>query len=268
MSILAALVTAILLPGFTPFLSGPSGGQVLAGTFPGTQRPGYVYLPPGFTPKQRYPVVYLLHGMPGSPSEYLYGTQLVQYADAGIASGALRPFIAVMPAAGPSHKYNGEWAGPLEQVLVHQVVPFVDANLPTVATSAGRVLAGLSAGGFGAVDIGIRNAGMFGAVESWSGYFKPLHDGPFKNARRALLAANDPTRLVAFDEARLTRAHTRFFVSSGPYHSHWFRPAQTIAFAKELETFGLPVTLKLYSSRKGEWREQLDAGLSWAFGKA
>jgi hypothetical protein len=35
----------------------------------------------GFDPARRYPVVYLLHGMPGSPSEYLYGTQLLQYAD-------------------------------------------------------------------------------------------------------------------------------------------------------------------------------------------
>src|SRR2546429_17491 len=70
----------------------PAGGEVLQGAFPGPYRPGLVYLPPGFDESNRYPVVYLLHGMPGSPSEYLYGTQLVEYADEQIAAHTLKPF--------------------------------------------------------------------------------------------------------------------------------------------------------------------------------
>jgi dipeptidyl aminopeptidase/acylaminoacyl peptidase len=71
MAMLAALVASAFLPGFAPFAAGADGGQVWSGVFPGTERPGYVYLPPGFVSTSRYPVVYLLHGMPGSPSEYL-----------------------------------------------------------------------------------------------------------------------------------------------------------------------------------------------------
>src|SRR6476660_3436079 len=100
MHTLAVLLAAFVLPGFTNAAAEPSGGQLLQGTFPGTARPGYVYLPPSFDPATRYPVVYLLHGMPGSPSEYTDGTQLGTFADAQIAAGALRPFIAVIPAAG------------------------------------------------------------------------------------------------------------------------------------------------------------------------
>jgi hypothetical protein len=96
MAVLAALVASAFLPGFTPLAPGPNGGQLFTGTFPGAARPGYVYLPPGFEPSKRYPVVYLLHGMPGSPSEYIDGTQLVTFADGEIASGALVPFIAVL----------------------------------------------------------------------------------------------------------------------------------------------------------------------------
>jgi poly(3-hydroxybutyrate) depolymerase len=81
MAVVAALATALLLPGFSPVAPGPAGGQVLQGTFPGTYRPGYVYLPPGFDPGTRYPVVYLLHGMRGSPSEYIDATQLPSFAD-------------------------------------------------------------------------------------------------------------------------------------------------------------------------------------------
>ncbi len=263
MAMLAALVASAFLPGFTPFAAGPDGGQVWSGVFPGTQRAGYVYLPPGFASTARYPVLYLLHGMPGSPSEYLDGTELAPYADQGISSGALRPFIAVVPAAGSSRAYNGEWAGPWERALVGQIIPWVDAHLPTIASRRGRVIAGLSAGGYGAVDIGIRNARLFGAIESWSGYFRPLHDGPFKDAPRSVLAANDPRQLLRLDGRALSG--TRFFVSSGPFHSHWFRPAETVAFAREAKRLGLPVTLRLYSSKKGEWRAQFDAGLRWAF---
>ena len=112
MHLFAAILTALILPGFTQVQTGPHGGRVLSGVFPGEMRSGLVYLPPGFSTSQRYPVVYLLHGMPGSPSEYPDGTGLVNFADDAIASGSLRPFIGVLPAAGPDDRYNGEWAGP------------------------------------------------------------------------------------------------------------------------------------------------------------
>jgi len=237
---------------------------VLSGLFPGAARAGDVYLPPGFTPSSRYPVVYLLHGMPGSPSEFIQGTDLLDWADASIASGAVRPFIAVMPAAGPDGKYNGEWAGPWERMLVHGVVPWVDTHLPTIATRRGRTLAGLSAGGFGAFDIGLRNPALFGTIESWSGYFAPLRDGPFKNAPPSVLAANDPQLLARSEASRLARYRTRFFVATGPYHSHWFSPAQTIDFADELRGLRLAVREQTVATRKGEWRDQMEAGLTFA----
>jgi len=263
MASLSAIVAAVLLPGFAPVASSPGGGQILSGIFPGGQRAGFVYLPPHFDARVRYPVVYLLHGMRGSPDEYLGGTDLAGFADAAIGDGLLRPFIAVIPAAGPSRDYNGEWAGPWEQELL-QTVAWSDAHLPTIAAPHGRVLAGLSAGGFGAAYIGLRHPELFGAIESWSGYFQPLRDGPFKHASKHTLAANDPTRFVRAEGETLRRDGIRFFISSGPAHSHWFRPSQSVAFARELRSLGLPAELRLYTDPKGEWRAQLDAGLEWA----
>ena len=237
---------------------------MLGGTFPGSPRPGFVYLPPGYNPSRRYPVVYLLHGLPGSPSEFLFGTRLASFADDGIAAGRLTPFIAVAPAAGPDPGYDGEWAGPYEKEVVDGVVPWVDAHLPTIATPAGRTIAGLSAGGYGAFDIALRNPDLFGTVMSWSGYFHPLLDGPFKAATPEVLDANDPTLLVRKDRAELLRSKTRFFVSTGPNHSHWFTSADTFTFARELNTLDLPVKIFDHPSATGEWRAQLDAGLDWA----
>jgi enterochelin esterase-like enzyme len=264
---LAAVLTALVLPGFTPASQQPAAGQLLTGVFPGTVRPGYVYLPPGFDPARRYPVAYLLHGMPGDPSEYVDGTQFGEFAGAGIGDGTLRPFIAVIPAAGADARYDGEWAGPWETAIVSGVVPWVDAHLPTIAAASGRVLAGLSAGGYGAVNTALHRPDLFGVVESWSGYFTPLRDGPFTHASAATLAANDPTRLARTEAAALRRDRVRFFVSTGPNHSHWFRPASTVAFAAELRGLGLPVRFMQYGSAKGEWRAQLDAGLDWALGR-
>jgi enterochelin esterase-like enzyme len=262
---LATLAAMFVLPGFTPVATEPNGGQLLEGTFPGTARPGFVYLPPAFDSATRYPVVYLLHGMPGSPSEYPDGTQLGSFADAAIAAGSLRPFIGVMPAAGTTPRYNGEWAGTWETALLDDVVPWVDAALPTIATPSGRVIAGLSAGGYGAIDIALRHPNLFGAVESWSGYFRPLHDGPFKHAGAATLAANDPTLLARRRAAELRAAGIRFFVSTGPAHSHWIPRGTSERFANELRGLGLPTTYRAFGDRRGEWREQLDAGLVWAF---
>jgi hypothetical protein len=261
---LAALLTAAVLPGFLPTAVGPDGGRILEGPLPGTARPGLIYLPPGFSEAAHYPTVYLLHGMPGSPSEYVDGAGLLGWADGAITSGTVAPFIAVMPAAGVTPQYNGEWAGPWERALVDDVVPWIDASLPTIRSPRARVLAGLSAGGFGAFDIALRNPGLFGVVESWSGYFQPLHDGPFKGAAKDVLAANDPRLLAKAGAARLRLDGTRFFVSTGPYHSHWFRPAQTTSFARELWQLGLPVRLLTLASRKGEYQTQLADGLGWA----
>lgn len=264
MHVLSALVASILLPGFTHFAAEPNGGELLQGVFPGTPRAGFVYLPPSFDSSTRYPVVYLLHGLPGSPAEYVDGTQLGEFADAQIAAGTLRPFIAVIPAAGTTPRYSGEWAGRWESRLVGDVVPWVDGNLPTIASAGGRILAGLSSGGFGAVDIGLRHPGLFGTIESWSGYFSPLHDGPFAHAGKATLAANDPVELVHAEAATLRSHGSRFFVSTGPFHSRLISPAATLAFARELDALGLMVQYRAYPDRRGEWRDQLDEGLTWA----
>ncbi len=264
MHALAVAVAALVLPGFQTVAREPAGGQLLTGTFPGNVRPGYVYLPPGFDQNRRYPVVYLLHGLPGSPTEYVDGTELGTFADAAISQGTVRPFIAIVPSAGANSHYNGEWAGQWETGLVDHVIPWVDQHLPTFAAPEDRVIAGLSAGGYGAVNIALRHPGLFGTVESWSGYFRPLRDGPFIHADQGTLDANDPMKLARVDAAALRLSKVRFYISTGPVHSHLFTPQETIDFANELKQLGVAVALRVVSSVKDEWRSQLDAGVIWA----
>ena len=265
MRALVVFTLAFALPGFSHFATEPDGGQVLRGRFPGTYRDGFVYLPPEFTTTARYPVVYLLHGLPGSPSEYLNGTHLGRFADQQIATGRLRPFIAVIPAAGRTPHYGGEWADQWENNLIYQVLPWVDAHLPTIRSPSGRVIAGLSAGGYGAIDIALRHPRLFGIAESWSGYFAPLHDGPFTHADHQTLSAHNPTALVQLNAAALRHDAIRFFISTGPAHSRQIEPASSSTFARLLRRLRLPVSYHSYPNTLGEWRVQLDTGLRWAF---
>jgi enterochelin esterase-like enzyme len=225
-----------------------------------------VYLPPGFTPARRYPVVYLLHGMQGSPASIFRGMRLAAVADGLIAGGAA-PFIAVMPVAGPVVDPNaGEWAGVWERYVVRDVVPWADAHLPTIRTPAGRALEGVCAGGFGAVDIGLRHPGIFGTLGSFDGYFAPVfRDGPFVHATRADLLAHDPTVLVRREAAALRNSGVRFYVSAGGNHgavlARW-----TVQFAHELRALRLPHELwRLPKRETGHfWRATFPSALAYA----
>ena len=266
----AALALAFPVHGWIAAGHGPDGGTVWAGRIPNTvvpdRRQSGIYLPPGFTPARRYPVVYLLHGMEGSPASIYRGMQLAKVADGLIARGAA-PFIAVLPVAGPRVDPNsGEWAGIWEQYLVRDVVPWVDAHLPTIPTAAGRALEGVCAGGFGAVDIGLRHPGMFGTLGSFDGYFAPeFRDGPFVHATRADLLAHDPTVLVQNESRSLRHSGVRFYVSAGGNHgavlAQW-----TVDFAHELKSLRLPYELwRLPKRDDGHfWRATFPSALAYA----
>jgi predicted esterase len=251
------------LGSFRELRRGPDGGEIWRGVIPGAARKSMIYVPPGFLPERRYPVIYLLHGMPGSPWSYVNSLSLAALSDTLITRKLAAPFVAVVPVAGPSGHYAGEWAGPWERYLVQGVVPWVDAHLRIDAVADGRTLAGLSAGGYGAVDIGLRHPRLFGRLESWGGYFAANRDGPLAGAGGAELAAHDPGRLVRDEAALLRRLHLRFFLSSGPGHGR-VKPRQTVAFARELSALRLPVRLELLRDGHAQWERQLEAGLRWA----
>lgn len=231
----------------------PGGGTVWTGRIPNSGAPSdprlsAIYLPPGYATSRRYPVLYLLHGLPGSPSEYWDALDLGPRLDAMIAGGS-PPFIVVTPVGGQVVDPNaGEWAGTWERYVVRDVVPWIDRNLSTMAAPRGRVLEGLCAGGFGAVDIGLRHPGLFSALGSWEGYFMPFRDGPFAHAGAAALASHTPALLVRQEAPLLRRDHVRFYVSTGGNHGH-IRRSWSVAFAHELAHLHLAHELWLMPHR-------------------
>jgi len=262
------------LPGYVLIDQGSAGGAVWSGRIPNRfvptdTRETDVYLPPDYSPAKRYPVLYLLHGFWGAPSSFVVSLRFANVADSLIRDGSSRPFIAVMPPGGlpngsKRQRTQSEWAGVWENFVVQDVVPWVDAHLPTIQAARARAIAGVSAGAFGAVDIALRHIGVFAVAESWEGYFHPFADGPLRTASPATLAAHDPV-LLARKEAAAVRSHgLRFFLSTGGSHGSVKR-SWTFQFDRELR--GLGITDRLWAQPAGLpgfGRNQLPAALKYA----
>jgi len=134
-----------------------------------------VLLPTGYNPSaaRRYPVLYLFHGTSGRASDWVT-------MGGAEATTARAPVITVMPDAGfdgDGGSWFTDWVdkttilGPSrwESFHIAQVVPWVDANLKTVAARRGRAVAGVSQGGFGATSYAARHPDLFASVAAFSG---------------------------------------------------------------------------------------------------
>jgi enterochelin esterase-like enzyme len=140
-----------------------------------------VYLPPGYASSSRsYPVLYLLHGRDGHADAFLeIGIQGT--LDRLIATRRVAPMIAVMVQDAPGLENWRDLAYRHSATYVVEVQELVDRSLRTIATRAGRAIAGSSMGGYGAMNVALANPLRFAAVESWLGFFNGL-EGALRSA--------------------------------------------------------------------------------------
>jgi enterochelin esterase-like enzyme len=135
--------------------------------------PALVSLPAGYdSSARRYPVVYVLHGLPAGTREFTRNPFVSQ----AVASGSM-PAIVVAPQGARTENSDREYLdeSPTEnwpRAIAHDLPRCIDARYRTIRGRDGRILLGFSAGGYGAATIGLRNLATYGAVESWSGYFE------------------------------------------------------------------------------------------------
>ena len=205
----------------------------------------YVYLPPGYAshPTRRYPVLYLLHGFPGRPLAFLLTVRMGVVEDELIAKRVAQPLILVMPFGSTGTFTDKEWANGVTPgeawatFVSHDVVNAIDARYRTIVSPDARAIAGLSEGGYGAVNIAVQNPDEFRVVESWSGYMRAAHDHSVFGRDLQGVAVNSPLDSVAAAAPALRKAHTYFWFYSGttdPLHR------ENRAFASELTRLRLP----------------------------
>jgi enterochelin esterase-like enzyme len=199
-----------------------------------------VYLPPGYdaSATKRYPVLYLLHGSPGTPSAFLHELRMGVIDDTFDATGRAQPLILVMPFGSTGTFTDEEWANGYrahqawETFLARDVVRWVDSHYRTIRSGSGRAIAGLSEGGYGALNIALHHPGEFGVVESWSGYEQADPLRSIFGTSAARLAWNSPGLLLPSVKGTLRRHHTYLWLYSGT--TDRLRPQNT-QFVRELD---------------------------------
>ncbi|MHB8642930.1 MAG: alpha/beta hydrolase [Gaiellaceae bacterium] len=212
-----------------------------------------VYLPPGYASHahRRYPVLYLLHGFPGRPAAFLRTVRMGVVEDVLVAEHRAQPLILAMPFGSTGTFTDKEWANGYrpgeswETFVARDVVHAVDARFRTVRSGAGRALAGLSEGGYAALNIGLHHPGEFRVLESWSGYETADNLKSIFGGEGARLSWNSPNIQLPRVAPALRRAKTYIWVYSGTTDR---LRQQNALFARALQRFGIR---HRYSSVRG-----------------
>jgi S-formylglutathione hydrolase FrmB len=133
----------------------------------------WVWTPPlGKVVRSSLPVVYMLHGWPGSPASMISG--IVTPLAKAFSKGA-EPFIAVFPDGNAKTHADSEWADSydkkamIETWITKKVIPAVESD--RIRTNHERAIMGFSMGGYGAAIIGLHHPELFSQIATVAGYF-------------------------------------------------------------------------------------------------
>jgi len=162
-----------------------------------------VYLPPSYKThtKQRYPVLYLLHGYTDNDDNWFGAKHIFVDAplaiDKAIADGS-REMIVVMPNAYTAYMgsmySNSVTTGDWERFLTEDLVSYMDTHYRTVTGRASRGLAGHSMGGYGTIRIGMKYPEAFSSLYAMSACCLAPNsnlEGPAMEKAEAIHSAGD-----------------------------------------------------------------------------
>ena len=142
------------------------------------QRACKVYTPPGYsaTRAEKYPVLYLGHGIGGNENAWTASQTDGQEGNADKVMDYLysKPELKVVPmivvmAMGNMTGASGDAWQAYEDVLINDLAPYIQANYNASSDASMRAMAGLSMGGGQTCNIGYKNPTFF----NWLGSFSP-----------------------------------------------------------------------------------------------
>lgn len=168
----------------------------------GVDKTYLVYVPAGYdsAPGKRWPVFYYLHGLTSPETEWVQLGKLDEAADR-LALGALVvmpdgddgfyldsptpiDYDACQRDGGGLYRPDADRdatcvrARAYETYIARELVAEIDGKYRTIATRAGRAIAGVSMGGYGALALALRHPDEYAAAASHSGVATLLYDGP------------------------------------------------------------------------------------------
>jgi enterochelin esterase-like enzyme len=161
----------LLLAGLLPAWQALAAGQVSQQSFHsptlGRDYAYSLYLPEGYAvSNQAYPVIYLLHGSFGGETDWVRGGRLRSTMDRMIRLGVIPPAIVVMP--GSQDWWIDGHHEAARTAFLEDLIPHVEDTWHVVPEREWRGVAGLSAGGFGAINFALSRPELFGAAAAFS----------------------------------------------------------------------------------------------------
>ena len=141
----------------------------------GVDRKAVVYLPPNYDAKQKYPVLYLMHGIGGNETHWTTLCAANKVLDNLVADKKAVPMIIVMPngrasAQPPSSNFMADfnYYADFEPDLLNDLMPYIESHYSVKADRDHRALTGLSMGGGQGLNFGINNIDKFAWVGGFS----------------------------------------------------------------------------------------------------
>ncbi len=141
----------------------------------GVDRKAVVYTPPNYDPNQKYPVLYLMHGIGGNETHWTTLCAANKVLDNLIADKKAVPMIIVMPngrasADPPSSNIMSDfnYYAFFEKDLLQDLMPYIESHYSVKADRDNRALAGLSMGGGQGLNFGLNNIDKFAWVGGFS----------------------------------------------------------------------------------------------------
>lgn len=144
-------------------------------------RRAFVYTPPGYDTnlQKKYPVMYLQHGGGEDETGWPNQGKVDLILDNLISNGSAKEMLVVMDkgyAVNPEQQNNegessfrGMMSNAFTDVVIKELIPFIDKEFRTLPDRNNRAMAGLSMGGFQTFQTTLNNLDKFAYIGGFSG---------------------------------------------------------------------------------------------------
>ena len=202
-----------------------------------------VYQPPEYDASRAYPVLYLQHGLGENETGWVHQGRANHILDRLIGSGQAQPMLVVM-CSGMVMMQGEHQLDIFPQLLVQDVIPFIERTYRVRTDKWHRAMAGLSMGSMHTSMATLTHPELFGYAGLFSGFLRFI----WKQEQPHLKALDDPERF-----AEDYRVFFRAMGDADPFF-RWFAEDDAI-----LEEKGVQVTRRIYDGGHGwqVWRHCL-----------
>ena len=236
----------------------------------------YVWTPPQYAeePHTYFPVLELLHGVPGSPGGWTGPMNVVQHLEAVEGSGEVFPYILVVPEVTPVSGHTMSWNNEecsdvpgdanVDAWLTQDVRSMVVDDFRAEPAAQGWGLMGYSTGGFCAAKLVLQHPNQYRAAVSLSGYYTPdsleLSEDPELDRVDSPLWLISHTRTPAVSLLMTASAEDQVDPAAEAAQMITAAKANPLARATDVQSFVAPLG---GGHNQSAWEKMLPTAFTW-----